>query len=236
MKTPRGKGHGEAPRAPAHGGVWADDDGFLPGLKARPHAGSAAEFLARCDREPEAAGGAGKEAPAPLEEWEQLARRVLRRPAGGGGEPRREAPHAARRSPPARREREARDSEELTPEMKRHLRRLAGARRNLAAFEPANAQHRELLGLLRAMLHFMVGRLHRPGGPQALERWWPIFLAFRRALDLPELTGPRRRAAFEKLMQLQAADLFAVARRGRLGRRMPDKKSTRRRRRRCVLR
>lgn len=212
---------------------------YFPGLMPRPHAGSAAEFLARYDREAKGENGAKGSAAAPLEEWRHLARRLLHQPSPGGGDPSSNggrSPAASASQSASRTELAGGNSGDVAPGARRHLERLAAARLDVDAFEPVNRQQRELVGLLRATLTFMEGRLHRRGGCQAVERWWQIFLAYRRALSFPELTGPRRRAALEKLLGLKEAGLFAVARKGRLGRRMPDRKTTRRRGPRCAKR
>ena len=113
---------------------------------------------------------------------------------------------------------------ELTPETQARLRRLAAARRDVAALVPANVEQGQLVGLLLAILGYMERNLCKPGRGEELDRWWRVLAAYRRALEVPELVGPRRLAALEKLMDLDAARLLAVARRGRLSRRMPKKK------------
>ncbi len=196
------------------------DDGFVPGLKPRIHAGSPAEFLARYDMEP-AADRSAEEPALGFEQWKERIRRL----------PWASSPtaFARRREDPADPEARRSGSRAAAAGMvKRRLRRLADARRDVDAFEPRSPQQRELLGLLSGILGYLEANHRIPGGEQERERWWRIFAAFRRALEFPELTGPRRRAAFEALMGLTAEDLFAVARKGRMGRRMPNRRSTRR--------
>lgn len=128
----------------------------------------------------------------------------------------------------------------LTPEVERDLERLAEARRDIEAFVPRSVEQRDLVGLLRAMLGYMEANHCSPGEAEEFERWWKYLGAFRRALDFPEMTGPRSRDAFKKLVRLKTGLLLEVAGQGRMGLRMPKRKRgksrNKKRRRPCVKR